>query len=397
MRIANQSPDTPRFDAADGAIANAAEKSRPRARDASLDLVRVVAMVLVVVCHFGPLVTPHHATVLSVATSLGFLGVPLFVMLTGYLMLGRTYDDATLARFLKRNLLGMLIAFEIWNFVWCQLGNVSWLLPGGNGLPTDPTQALHAALFVGPTGNALWYLHMSLALYLGIPIVSWALQKLKGPYRTLLGVCLVLSGTLIPSLVSLQASLQPAPIPFATVLDMSIFSASVWGHSAWLLFLVVGYAARRLRDRLRPLPLACGLVASVVAHSLLSLRLTVTGRKVCNDYDFILVVSSSILLFLLLLSLGSHIRSQRTSRALAWVSERSFGVYVTHLWVIGGLFTVLRHLGIQHDAPGSAARSLAFLLAGTPVVCVASLAVVSILALVPPVRRWALLMRDRAR
>ena len=37
------------------------------------------------------------------------------------------------------------------------------------------------------------------------------------------------------------------------------------------------------------------------------------------------------------------------------------------------------------------------LLAGIPAVCCVSLAVVQLLALVPPVRRWALLMRDRTR
>ena len=376
----------------------AAEKSRPRGRDASLDLVRAVAMALVVLCHFGPLVMSHHPAALSVCTSLGFLGVPLFVMLTGYLMLGRTYDDATLARFLKRNLLGMLVAFEIWNALWCVLGNnVPALLPGGNGLPTDPVEALHAALFLGPPGNALWYLHMSLALYLGIPVVSWTLQKLRGPYRVLLGVCLVACGTLVPSLVAAQASLRPSLIPLAPVLEMSVFSASVWGHSAWLLFLVVGYAARTLRDRLRPAPLALGLVASVAAHSLLNTRLILSGRAVLNDYDFVLVVASSVLLFLLLLSLGRRIRSQRAASALAWVSERSFGVYVTHLWVIGGLFTLIRHFGIHPEGVNSLSHDLTLLLAGIPAVCCVSLAVVQLLALVPPVRRWALLMRDRTR
>ena len=280
MRAATTGSETQGAELATTAVA---EKSRPRARDASLDLVRAVAMVLVVLCHFAPLVMSHHPAALSVCTSLGFLGVPLFVMLTGYLMLGRTYDDATLARFLKRNLLGMLVAFEIWNALWCVLGNnVPALLPGANGLPTDPVEALHAALFLGPTGNALWYLHMSLALYLGIPVVSWALQKLRGPYRVLLGVCLVACGTLVPSLVAAQASLRPSLIPLAPVLEMSVFSASVWGHSAWLLFLVVGYAARTLRDRLRPAPLALGLVASVAAHSLLNTRLILSSRAVLN-------------------------------------------------------------------------------------------------------------------
>ena len=40
-------------------------------------------------------------------------------MLTGYLLLGREYADGEcLQRFLSRNLLGLVVAFEVWNVAW---------------------------------------------------------------------------------------------------------------------------------------------------------------------------------------------------------------------------------------------------------------------------------------
>ena len=57
----------------------------------SLDVLRTIAIVAVLVCHGSKtgLIAPFSALLLAV----GQLGVPLFALLTGYLMLGRDYSS----------------------------------------------------------------------------------------------------------------------------------------------------------------------------------------------------------------------------------------------------------------------------------------------------------------
>ena len=49
---------------------------------------------------------------------IGTIGVPLFVILTGDLMLPRNFNkDDYLSRYLHRNFLPLLISFECWNLL----------------------------------------------------------------------------------------------------------------------------------------------------------------------------------------------------------------------------------------------------------------------------------------
>jgi peptidoglycan/LPS O-acetylase OafA/YrhL len=97
---------------------------REVARMTSLDVVRIIAIFLVVVIHNGPLYLTGIPLV--VAETIGQLGVPLFVMLSGYLMLDRAYNDSfRIDRFLKHSILPLFIALEVWNVIWFGLSQLT--------------------------------------------------------------------------------------------------------------------------------------------------------------------------------------------------------------------------------------------------------------------------------
>lgn len=87
----------------------------------SLDLIRILAATLVIIVHtkgvfFDKQLNPE---IFAFFWVIGTIGVPLFVILTGYLMLPRNFDkDDYLSRYLHRNFLPLLISFECWNLLW---------------------------------------------------------------------------------------------------------------------------------------------------------------------------------------------------------------------------------------------------------------------------------------
>lgn len=72
----------------------------------SLDLIRILAATLVIIVHtkgvfFDKQLNPE---IFAFFWVIGTIGVPLFVILTGYLMLPRNFDkDDYLSRYLHRN------------------------------------------------------------------------------------------------------------------------------------------------------------------------------------------------------------------------------------------------------------------------------------------------------
>ena len=98
------------------------EKSK---RILELDIARSFAIVFVVLCHslesiyslkidnMENLPMMIKIFVFTVFT-IGRMGVPLFLFISGYLLLGKTYNSEICLQFWKKNMFNLLLTTEIW-------------------------------------------------------------------------------------------------------------------------------------------------------------------------------------------------------------------------------------------------------------------------------------------
>lgn len=205
-----------------------------KSRRSSLDFIRVLAITLVIVAHTREFFFSMEGDplILSLLRTAKTLGVPLFVLLTGYLMVDRPYESQTyLNKFLRRNFLPLLVAFEGWNLLWYLLGKIEPISYAGGGFPISSGRMVKAALFIGDTGTALWYLPMTIALYLGLPIVAGAIRHLNGmvgngssPYGKLLLMLLLISRVLSSRVIT---TFSPHEMAFYLLHQLGIRIASI--------------------------------------------------------------------------------------------------------------------------------------------------------------------------
>ena len=151
-----------------------------------IDFTRCIAICTVILIHvaqdtysFGLDVLPTaslHTQLFEVCVfTVGRLGVPLFIFISGFLLLDRGYDREHALKFWKKNLLGLFITTEIWIVIYNIF--LSWF----NGIPFDGITLFQNLIFVkavGFTHNPAWYMPMILGMYLFVPFVANALQKL---------------------------------------------------------------------------------------------------------------------------------------------------------------------------------------------------------------------------
>ncbi len=305
----------------------------------SMDLIRVLAMFLVIIVHtkslfFNMNTYPYIYMFLKV---IGTVGVPLFVILTGYLMFDRNYEsDDYLKKFLVRNLLPLVVAYEFWNIVW----NLFRYAPFTEN-PQKWSAIAKAALFMGDTISALWYLPMTIALYLGMPILSVFCHRITSTlYAKILIFALIVSGTLIPSVAPLLSFTGHTP-SIHSVLRMNIFGASVWGESVWMIYLLAGWAIshgklKQIKTSALTcfcifLPILLMYVAELLKHSV-------------QHYDFVLVVLLSISVFELLTRTRTNtnfVSCEKFRNIIASVSKFSFAVYMLHNFIGKAIHTAL--------------------------------------------------------
>lgn len=357
----------------------------------SMDAIRVLAMILVIIVHtkhyfFAP---AAHSSVFAVLKIIGTVGVPLFVILTGYLMFDRNYkDNSYLQRYLARNFLPLVITYEFWNVAWNVLRYTHVVEE-----PQKWTAIAKAAFFMGDTLSALWYLPMTIALYLGMPILSIAFHRITlGSYQKILCVALLLSGTLIPSIAPLVSLFGHNP-SIHSVLRMNIFGASVWGESVWMIYQLSGYAISK--GKLKCIKTSMLSVLGILLPISIMYIIEHSGHTV-QHYDFILVVLLSISTFEIL-TRGEQILQNHSilQSFITAISKISFGVYMMHIFVGGAIFQFLKSTGmdVPIGKPFSSFYGIIAYLAFIAAIIIGIQIIILILKKNKFIRRYVLLMK----
>lgn len=149
-----------------------------------IELARAFAVLCIVLCYSVEYV--YHLNIDYVTSisrqsrifcflcfTLGRCGVPVFLMISGYLLLGHTYDEAQSRKFWINNWLRLLICYEIWNVIY----NVYlWIV---NQKKFSVSSLLQEELFLSQVDMShLWYMPMIIGMYLLIPFVANGLNSI---------------------------------------------------------------------------------------------------------------------------------------------------------------------------------------------------------------------------
>lgn len=141
------------------------------ARAVAPDLVRAVAIALVVLLHTAGVVANPGPSAGAAAFWAGNIydsfaraGVPLFVMLTGWLLLAPDRAAEPLGQFMRRRFGRVVLPLFVWSivaWVWLALRDhhaIEW-------------SRVWRALLAGPVFYHLWYVYVLIGLYLAIPLL----------------------------------------------------------------------------------------------------------------------------------------------------------------------------------------------------------------------------------
>lgn len=300
-----------------------------RSRSTKLDYIRCLAILLVVVCHcnerlYGKITAPQLRITLpySFFFALGRMGVPLFLFLTGSLVLSKLVkgnDDV--ASFYRRKLFPLAVsAFLCTIFYYARSILVL-------EQPFDFLQALRVLLLLENCPRAvLWYLPMIIGMYIALPFVAVVFRKI--PFRSFalpLSILLIVQ-FILPFISNVAMVLGFSPIAGNTALDTSFLGG------AYGLYIVFGYFVRSGvfdgREKFKGI-----LAVGATSYFFLVVMLFITTayrRGYVLWYSDLLLLIASCCLYLLLFN---YLRLKRC-HVIELISRASFGIYLVHYALI---------------------------------------------------------------
>lgn len=308
-------------------------QSKPLNVNYPVNLIRTIAILMVILVHasFFPYKIPGEITssvivnwfTANVFGAIGYLGVPLFVMLSGALLLDPAKADEPMGVFFKKrfNRIGLPIVFWtvvyfIWSFsVW---EKPVTLLNIGQGL-------------ISGSYPILWFLYLLVGLYLITPILRTLVKHIdRKKFRFLLAIWFV--GTISVSLIHTFTNFNYNPLMFVI--------------TDWVGFFLLGiYLTKtKIHSTLSYLGLIFGLLVAIIGDWFLTAFMGEQYTGYFHGYLSFNMIIASASLFLILTRIPHskiEINNIKIKRLIQWIEQNTLPIYLVHIIVLESL-----HLGL---------------------------------------------------
>lgn len=276
-------------------------------RNISLDILRIVACMGVIMIHTAGSPPGHHMVEegslwfneCNALSAIFRWAVPVFAMLTGYFMLD-SKKELPIKKLFFKYILRLVTALAFWS-IFYSLTLYGPIYPFG-------VQEAH-----------FWYVGMCIGLYLSIPIM-----RLIAQHKNVLAFfCWTWLFLMLYQFIGHFVTLPIA-------IDRSIYAEFV-GYCLWAYYM----KSIILLKPMRVMIYVAGVVGLVVSGIMGIIAKNV--ESVWGGYGSPNVVATAMAVFVV----GSQIRitvSQSIQRVIIAISQCTFGIYLVHMWVLVQIF-----------------------------------------------------------
>ncbi|MBO5870525.1 MAG: acyltransferase family protein [Clostridia bacterium] len=190
-----------------------------------LDVLRAMACIIVVMFHskgiYSDNVYSANFWASNIFEAFARIGVPLFVMISGALMLNEDYVSTP--QKLKKHIMKMVFFFIIWSALYC----VKFIFNGALniwGILTD--------FIKGP--YHLWFVPMIIGLYLIVPLLRLWVKKENKKHVEYFLILSLLFASLVPNMIGHLSAISPAFEIFNSLLS-NLGISYVLGHTGYFI------------------------------------------------------------------------------------------------------------------------------------------------------------------
>ena len=293
-------------------------------RNSSLDLIRCIAIILVICIHsmgmlktaINPLEINTNHIIYAFLSSITEMGVPLFVMLSGALLLKKEENPRS---FLKKRLKRIMIPFFIWSIIIFSLDKfvTHQSLSIMDFIQKFLTHGIH---------GTYWYIYMLLGLYLLTPILQKVFNKISTSllvYIFLLTIICAICSTFHNSHQNSDFLLLNYIFPYMHFLAYFICGHIIYSH----------FISFEKLNRI-------SFIGFIICFIISFINTLYTFGK------FPFTFFESLFFFSFLIS--RHKAKQNTNPFVEFISLSSYGIYLSHILFISLIYKteLLNHIPI---------------------------------------------------
>lgn len=295
-----------------------------------MDFLRFTGAFLVVLAHVENWGSSHTVWARTAYFTISRVGVPLFFLISGYLLLSRQEDLST---FFKKRATRIAVPFLVWSIIYDVKNSQAF---STTGVTLDGILMIFLRIIRGPREGHLWFFYSLIGLYLLTPILRAFVAKAR---NSEILYYIVLWFIAAPFLFIIEA-LTPLKNGF-----------EIYYTGGYVGYFLLGYLLGGMENRPKLLWTGFGLFLTGFIFTFLVFYFDLQPQDnelAFRSYPSLNIVLMSLGAFILIKVAGENI-----SPRLAWVSQEaskaSFGIYLIHPLMFGWMALAWNALGLQTD------------------------------------------------
>lgn len=311
----------------------------------AFDIARTFAILCVILCHsvegaysnINYLYLSNISQIVRIILfTIGRLGVPIFLLLTGALTLKKQIEtDEDVLKFYKRNLLSLFITIEIWNVLY----NIfNYFMDGVFNFKV----LMKNILFLEQVNvSSMWYMPMILGMYISIPFIakivkSFSINSLKYPI-----IIVFLSSILLPSINTIFSILGLGQ--FNLIISLSFLGG---GYG---LYIILGYYLNSgLLNKISNIGIV--VISSILFVAICFIQYWAYSKNISYNvwYNSVFLFISSIGIFEMFRRIKNKENENLFIKLSKYISKISLGLFFLHKIILNPLIRYFRKFNFNN-------------------------------------------------
>lgn len=310
-------------------------------RVAYFDVLRTIACMAVVMIHICDGFAEGNVGTLNfwvgnILDSASRIAVPIFVMISGALMLDEQYEFT--AEKLKKHIVKMLIFFAVWS------GGYAVLFYVINPLLSSEPVSLKRVVYAFIGGNYhLWFIYMIIGLYLILPLLRLFVKKCNKKYIEYFLLLSLVFTFVLPQITSVGMYY----ISDFRILNKVLNTLNLKFVGGYIAYFILGWYLNNFEIKNKSAVYclgAAGLLITICGTYLFGASFKQNSFFYNNLYVNVLI--QAVALFLLV---KSAVKEEKQKNGITnFIAKHSLGVYAIHAFFISIVFIIFGKVGIDN-------------------------------------------------
>lgn len=308
-----------------------------------LDILRVIACLSVIMIHSsGTYVTKNIGSfnfwIGNVFDGLARIGVPLFIMISGTLMLDKNYQFSN--KKLIKHIIKMITFFVFWSAIYCIIFNIVYPI-------LIKHQSIDIIKVIGSLIKGhyhLWFVYLIIGLYLIVPLLRLWVNDENKKYVEYFIILSIIFTYIIPQIISIGSNYSNLFEHLNYIMQNNLQLRYVGGFTTYF---ILGWYINNFDIKNKKIIYLfgfLGLLISIIGTYILS----ITTGKALQMYGNlnINVLLQSVAIFIFVKEIFINVQNGN-NKFINAISKYSLGIYAIHALVIQIMYKILSKINFD--------------------------------------------------